>query len=734
MPRVLVRGPDGQLRYVNEDEEAKKPATRKERVSQGQPRKQPVDRQARAERASSLAGSLFGNILQSGGNPIMGLANAAVDYFRGDDDPAKPAAQVKADLGARALSGGTFGLDKRLRAATGAALDRGGYGANREAEERAEVRRRGRTGFAGDVAEFGGAMAVPIGGGVRAIKAANAARLARGGKELGKVTQGVLGGTVTGGLSGLAEGAARSPDFTEVNRTIGDALTSGAYGAGVGAVLGPAAGFAGSAIRKGTETLSRSGRRRLAREALEDAEQRIIQNMDEAGLNVGRADERIAEMVAAGSEPRIADIAGINRSRLRALTDKGTRGTDQAAAVLDERSVQRGGRLRNIIANISGIGADTLSAAEARTSRAARKAQGSIDYAPGGPIDQPMNLTPQQVALLQKRVAPTSKADAQFQKLYADAVETVNANPNNPRIDPDGPATGRAIDEMLRGYRQKITALYKAGKGNRAAALRAQFDALRDTLREQNPEYAAMVDDQARGLAEERAFAEGDKLAKSIFNDPRAVMDGISQIPHPEDKAAIRTALVSRLFSQSGNPANLSEKILRQLRDPNQPEARKMWDFVFGGPEKTDEALKWLRAEHEGALTERRLLGTQTSANMAGLDRLDADSVDIASGIGRALGGTATLNPAMATSGGLQAAKAMGARIAQPGIDALNQAELKTLMRRVERGDLTRMQQRALKTKERRIKRRSKSVTAGGRAAGYLTGKVTQRSPDDEEY
>lgn len=718
MARIVEFDSEGNPYYKTIDED--KPLTRKEKAAAGLRRK---DEQSRDLRAEQL-GRLSGRTALMGINPALGV----LDYATGGK---------ASDIAQRVGSGATFGLDKRLRAGISAIGDKikgerlgDAYDRNLIAERRAEVALKDRTGLAGDVAEFGGALVTPVKGAGLAIKGARALRR---GKDLGRLGQYVIGGMGAGATSGALEGAARSEDLTDIPQVAGNTLKAAGIGALTGGALGAAAIPIGGAVRSAVRAVRPGGRFAAGREAVEAGEHALI-NQIERGGSVSKAEQRIGELSDQSAEPRLADVSAQTQSALRALTDKGVKGTDEAQAIFKERGVRRGGRLRSVIERVSGVDSAVTSAARQRTMEAVRKAEGGTDYALGGALDQPMLLTPQQQKLLKSQLQPGTPADRTFVKMFNKAVDTVKANPNALPSKPGEPATARVLDETLRGYRQKISRLYKAGKGNEATALRGQFDALRGALREQNPQYADIIDNQARRLATERAAKLGDKWGGKIFENPREVMDEITRLrrsAHADDIEAFRGSLADRAFTLTGSRASMPAKIQKAISDPLQPEGKALWDFILGGEAKTAEAMKWLKAEEITAATERKLGGSQTSTNLEGLEGLDENTVNAMMNLGRAGVGAATGSPGMLANALALTGKYTGRAIAGKNIEASRKIQLKNLMRRVERGKLTRMQLRAKQKEAIRAARRQQGTNVLGRAAGYPAAVF---NTEDEEY
>jgi hypothetical protein len=626
----------------------------------------------------------------------------------------------------RIQNGLLLGQRPRIEAGVDAAIDtlsgKGGFRENYDrailpARRREAKLRRDTEGFAGEAAEFAGGMLVPTGSGNLAVKGVNKVLEGAGKSQLGRVGQYLTRGGAQGGTIGGITAALNSQDLTNV-KDVAERFAGGAgWGTAIGAGLGFAAPVASSALTYGRRLAQgQKGRIERALEGRAAAEEQVIEAVKRGG-SISAAESRIAAMNQQGAEPILADASRTTRDAMRTLTDRGAKGAQELEDALVSRADRRGGRLRNVIEDISGINSGATTAETLRTTQQARKAVGEGQYAPGGPLDKPFLLTPQQNKALTARVAPGNPADRTFRQFYKEAVETINANPNFRAPKAGEPATARVIDETLRLYRQRINQLYKAGEGNQAAALRAQFDALREGLRKQNPDYASILDYQARGLAKERAIVEAEKIAGGIFTKPRETMDAIRQISHPDDVNAVRGVLADRLFRETGNRAAY-RKLRGALNDPNQPEAREVVDFIMGGQGGTKRLEDWLSAERQGVLTEQRLGNSATSRNLAAAEQFESDRLIALGNAGRAGAGVVTGSPGMVANALLNTTR-YGAAAARGANQAVVDPAMLALMRRTAKpGDLTRMEQKALREAQRRAKRRAAPANLVGSGAG----------------
>lgn len=701
MTRQVVIGPDGKLAYA--DELPRVPPTRAQAKAAGQPRKSFLERVGATVKENAVEAGAQVNKLRQGFT--LGLADPIAAGIIG---------------GVEALENDTNFVDEYRKA--------------RGQQAVRQQRINEQAGTLGTVAEFAGGMAAPLGTGQRAVNAVNALRTRAGGEALGRFGQYVTRGGAQGATAGAATSLIGQQDFSDLGRVAVDTARDTTVGGLLGATLGVAAPAAASGVkyvnrlRKGAQ-----GRVERALEAKAAAEEQIIAAIKRGGT-IPAAESRIAAMTAQGAEPVIADASRTTRDAMRTLTDRGARGAQELEDKLVTRAERRGGRLRGAIEDISGISPQATTAAVQRANRMQRQAIGGVDYAPGGPLDNPFILTPQQNRVLTSRVAPGKPADQTFRRLYREAVETIKANPNFRAPGRDEPATARVIDETLRGYRQEITRLYKAGEGNKATALRAQFDELRAALRTQNPDYAAILDRQARGLAKERAVAEAEKLSGGIFTKPRETMDAIRQIAHPDDLNATRGVLLDKLFTQTGNRAAY-RKLKDALSDPNQVEQRELIDFIMGGPQNTKRLQDWMDAERQGLLTEQRLGNSATTRNLASAEQFESDRLIAAGNAARAGAGVATGSPGMFANAALNSIR-YGVAAARGANQAVVDPAMLMLMRRTAKpGDLTRMEQKALREAQRRAQRRAGPAGAVGRAGGIAVTDVTSPGNNyDEEY
>lgn len=700
---ILVEDENGNLKYVDEGEgfSGAKPAlSRKQAKAAGTPRKALAD----LERGKNFINDI----------PVIGKANKVLQDLR---------------------SGFTFGLDKRAsalgtslaEAATGQGFN---YSRNLEREKQEEAQRAGETGLAGTTARFVGGMAVPIGGAGTAIKLAEKVR---GGKELGRFGTYLVGGAGAGATGGALGGAAEA-DWSDPE----DIARRTATGAGGGALLGSALGGGGALVAPQARRIvqsvgGRRARRAMARDIVESAQTRALETVERGG-SLKAAERELADAEARNAEPMLADVNIAARGEAKRLQNRGLRGADEAAQTAVTRSNRRGGRLRNAIAEISGIAPQTLAQRSGRTVRKARLDEGEEGYASAGFLD---NAAPESRVIdeiLNKSDASNTEAHAIVRKAFKDANDAIDINRELPNpfvmVPREGAPGGevawptmRAVDLVIRDLRGKADTLYKSDTAL-AEGINSVRKALQKELR-QNGEYADLLDQQAAGLAKESAIKFAQANGSKVLSNPREVLDDLmtKYADKPEELQAIRSALVSEMFDKTRS-RTLPKQVLDSIDDPNQPEAKALWDFIMDGPENTNKLRNWIKGELPATAVDRYLAGNVSATGE--LTQGGADSAgQIAGAVGRAAIGQATGNTAMMAGNVTNAVtRAMDAVRKGPGAMAEDALLLRILTRKARSGDLTKMERRALRRAKRQKAERERLLNRTGRVIGMGIGGI----------
>jgi hypothetical protein len=199
-----------------------------------------------------------------------------------------------------------------------------------------------------------------------------------------------------------------------------------------------------------------------------------------------------------------------------------------------------------------------------------------------------------------------------------------------------------------------------------------------------------------------------------VINNPQA------HDVDPGDLLHLREALADRAFTMAEKKAgSVADEIRLATADPvNRKEANDLWEFILNGPNKVDEVNKWIKAEGNARQTEKRILGgSSTSQNEAGLAQ-QADAIEqMLVNTGRTVAGVASNSPGVYLNALFLTAK-YGLRAAR-GADrkSIEKMQLKRLMRRAERGDLTRLEARVARERARRVAKDTRNMNLVGRAA-----------------
>jgi len=739
---------NGKIITVDDEEPLKKPpATRKEAIATGQPRSArqaaaaPLTTRTPTDDARDRAKMARALSVQS--NPVYG----ALNLVGGDK---------AIDLAERFGSGALMGLETRIGAGARAIKEKFAgkdftdtYAQELAAQRALSEERKQRTGLAGDVAEFGGALVTPIKGAGVGIKAAKALRGAKAAVPLSRAGTAFAGGIGAGVTSGAAEGLARSEDWTDIGETAENTARGAVLGGATGGVLGAAAtplGAAGRAIVRKTQ--GARGKNAAALEAARAADELVLKGVERGG-GIPRAENQIQNMVEQGTNPITADVNPQLQQQLKALVDKGTPGAEDVAGQLTDRAALRGGRLKKKISELSNVEDSMTSAARQRDMAAARQAQNQQGYAIGGILEEPIHIP----RALRRQLSPSGQPkDETFKGIYEQAQRDYNADFQNPRLrklkkgeDPTANATVRVMDMALKQYRGKINSLFQdPATAGRAKALRSQFNVLRERMRDVHPEFGKLLDEHALMIGKERAAQIGDKLGPKLFSDPRKVMDVISNPQahdiDPGDLIHLREALADRAFGMAERKAgSVADEIRLATADPaNRAEANSLWEFILNGPQKVDEVNKWIKAEKNAMETEKKLLtGSPTSTNIAGLQQQANDVEQTIINAGRTVAGVASNSPGIWLNALGLTTKYGGRVIKGRDLETVEKLQLKRLMRRAERGDLTRMQARAEREAAKKAAITQRRMNRIGRIAAQPISPFTPKSlPDteDEEY
>lgn len=651
------------------------------------------------------------------------------------------------DLASRMTSGATFNQDQRIGAAA-YALARGAqghdvarsYDAGRHNEAQQYEATKQRTGRVGDVAEFGGSMLVPGVGGEAAVGKIAAARAARGAKALNPLLAHAAGGAISGAATGAIEGAARAPDYTDIPNVINQAVTTGAIGGAGGAILGPTVGLIGTGLGKLTRgvggaispTLKRTQDIAARKNLLTTAEGQLLGEMADKGIKPSRIENSVADLNSQGSAPILADTSEFAQGRLRALTDKGTIGTDTARLNLTDRATGRAGRLRQMIGNIAGVDPFYMSKIDQAVRGAARKAMAAKDYKIGGIMEGAVKLPPSAQAIIDKKVKPAGPAEDLFHDIYQEAKNKLGLNTDLTGMLMKGnKPTRRVINEMLKIYSERANKAFESGDGTLGAGIKTAFNAFRQQVAQNNPRMATAIAKQAKEFAWERASKNAETIAtqENITKYPELILNHLSDLAQkgdPDELAAAKSAILGKVLANVGRDKNSTymQDLARRISDTQQPAHANLFNELTGG--NADNIRKFINNERMPVATDQRLLGSQSSGNLARISELE-NTASMSGNIGRAIAGGLTKKPAMALSG-IIGTVAPGLKRAAQNAEEKNQAaQLQVLMRRMQPGTLSRMQNRVAAQRVARSKLRAARSAIGGGLAGVAAGDMTQQ-------
>jgi hypothetical protein len=753
-------------------EEDEPPASRKARLAEGKTRK--------AEAAAAEEPSVWDTVKDYGKRGLKYASDVATGAVEGG------------------TQGYSFGLRPRIEGLAAAAFappnlsafggekvdlaDR--YNKQKEYAEKTNVQAEQNAPFTYGGSELAGAIASPIGkvvkpvvGAVKAIP--GGAKIVGAAEKVGKVldvdkkvrpvASALVAGVKGGVKGGAATGAIQSPDWTDPGRVWED-TKSGAFVGGLGgAVLGAAAPIIGGPVaRAGTNianrikeavrpsrqgeaartigqrvggaiegsVANRASRRARAQELSENAQGEVLESMKSAGVTPNMADTTIAEAAAQGSTANLADSARSTRGLLKGLYDKGIKGSEKLVSDVQDRGVKRGGRIREVLSNLSGVNRNLTTAAEQRASKAAAKGYATADY-DKAIWGQPITMHPdidkwfrQNRSLIQ----PMINESAAALRLNRAKVPT-DAKVNGVRTP-----TIALMDGAMKRFKEKIDTLMKGDAADKGMgqAMKSQMKYLDDLLKQHNPQYKHALGRQYDEFAKQDALELSKTVAADIFSNPRQAWDKMKAFntEYPNHSTQLREAMLSKIFDQSVNNRSLPLKIRAQIMDNAQPESRAIWNFMLQNEPKNVKALqKWIERERPMIRTEEATGGgSNTSFNTASREAEERHQQSANASAGRGALGAITNNMAMMASNTANWFQ----RAYQARNTAIRRMEQRMMVNELGKGrspgEIKKMAEDVVKKQLTRQQKRAKGISRTGRTVGRYGAKATDPGMYQEPY
>jgi hypothetical protein len=562
------------------------------------------------------------------------------------------------------ISGGVGGVATAL---TGGSFSEG-YTRTRNARRQADRIYQEAMPYDAAAMELAGAVASPIGrtgttARVASRIAPNAVRVgsaSRVGQALARspVAQAAAIGAKQGALN-----AAGAADELE------DVPGSLALGGALGGVLGGAAGAAAQGVRRGVQTL----RDRGAGAADRVAYSKINQRLDNGDYTPESAADEIATRNAAGNDMRTMDLTPSTRADAAYYARQpNNRGSNTLQNLGSSRMSNRANRVRGEIEEggySSRLGTEADETINDIVN--AQRAQGKIDYAEGGPLDQRVkwsndldtffaNPTDDTLSVVQRaRNEITNRRGADLKPGNPDDHIYNNKDTGELTIVP----TWRTFDQIGRAYRGAINESMDAGRStSMTQRLQQEYSTFKRLFEEanQNEPYVKILADQRTAFERQEAVRLGEKL---LALEPRKALRQISTFKeHQQDEA--RTGILSYLVSLKGNSLGKLQGMLQNDRQ------RKLLGFALGGGKNLAKFEQFVQAEMKSALADANVAGRQSITSAVDLAGKADEGGDLAELMSSGLRGAAFGGPVGGATGITRVLERLRHTMSQPAQEA----------------------------------------------------------------
>lgn len=511
-----------------------------------------------------------------------------------------------ADLADLAANGMTMGFGNKAAAAARSAFTDKTYEEELAAMREATQGARDRSGYAGDVAEIGGALATPMALANRG--ATLAGRFGTGAME------GAKGVAARAGLLG-AEGAVYGGVSAAGNDTdIGQGMAMG----GIGGAAVPVLAATGRAVAKPFMDAVRA-RVNPGGFAAEKVAERVSNKMtvDQAGRRM-----------ATGNGLSLADVSGESaRGLLRTATNIPGKARDRVQAQLTLRQFGQGDRLKSAISRTF-ADPDGYLAAKDEIANAAQKAAGPLYKAA---YAQPVHFSEKLEGILQTPAGQSALRHAEqlagneqvpFQQMFVnvldDGGQVVRRVPDTRGWD----YIKRSMDDMIEGQTDSITKKVT----NEGRILVGLKNRMLDEVDRLNPDYAAA----RKAYAGKASLDDALETGRGVFRmSPDALKRAVDKM-NPAQKASARIGAAETLRNQIEQAGVTQNAILRIFSRPAQ---MKNLQTLFESPEKFAEFRKAIFDEARKRATYAAVTGNSTTVRQ-GIDMAEAgglqDGVDAA--------------------------------------------------------------------------------------------------------
>lgn len=421
----------------------------------------------------------------------------------------------------------------------------------------------------------------------------------------GKVVMGALTGGAMGGTQSTMDGG--SPAEIIANTAIG-------------AVTGPMAAFASPLTRRVT------GSAGLARESGTQIARGIGIGRPQAARMAGQVDAMNQTLLRAGAPPvaRVADLS-LGQQALGVATRHSGTAAELAEETLTRRAEAAPQLLEDIIGNVmfGGPRPRQTTTQAARTLRQTRRQVARQVY---GPLEgqAPADMDAAIIAIGDLQGSPS------FRSIWRSAERTAQergrrlvplpSSPDQLAADPAAMPDFTTFQSIRQAMSERVTLLFRAGKGNEATALQERLTNLDDHLGRLFPDYPAANAEYRRQLQIAEAPLRGKRLWQS--DDPNDVRDWLASAP-PEAKQAFREAAADELRRRARSTPRGRNPVQRVI-DASGNLGQDKLALVFTPDELT--------ALTDATGTMRRLWRTQRIA-MSGSQTAERQAQDAAAGL-----------------------------------------------------------------------------------------------------
>ena len=414
-----------------------------------------------------------------------------------------------------------------------------------------------------------------------------------------KSLPGAMGrGAATGAGLGAASGAGHASS--------GERLPGAAIGAGTGAVVGAAIPGVVAGGQKAVEVATRA----IPGSAKRESGVKLAQALQRDDITPDQAMSRVRQV---GPQGVIADIGENARALAGGVTRTPSAARSKAVTFLERR--QRYQHRRIAQATREALGAQgaynrqvtDLMDARATASKAAYDKAFANDWlqegAGGSRVEDLLPLL---------KSDPVKSAWAKAQRM-AESERVAGVLPADYRmpksLEGDVLPDTRAVDYVKQALDDKVSALFRAGKGREANAIKAVRDRLKDIADDLNPDYAAARRIYAGPSQSLEMLERGKSFAKGDADFTQAQISEMS----PADRAFFREGVSKAVSDVLAGKREGADKVAIMLRVPGM---RDKLAATFESPAKFMGWVRKMLGEEKMVKTYQQLRGSPTAERL----------------------------------------------------------------------------------------------------------------------